>query len=174
MDTTGVVPVLVDADTVYAVKSYSELVGNAINGGKSPYRPDIDKTTPPNWAPAAAQATPVWLGGTEITFVAKKHGSVWVTISGLGLLPAGGYQAQLYCEIRTGLSGGGTRVHLSAVVTESLIWYSAVGANMAWVQNERRYLVTGLTPGQTYYARPMGSTDSSAGKINYPCLKIEY
>jgi hypothetical protein len=95
------------------------------------------------------------------TFVAPPTGKVYVTMGGRIQLTAANNSVYLSAEIRTGGTvGSGTVVQAASSAHSLGCGGNATGMTYVRAAGSHRYLLTGLTPGDTYNARTMHASQS--------------
>ncbi|MEU8055721.1 hypothetical protein [Microbispora bryophytorum] len=106
-----------------------------------------------------------YIAGTptvSVTFIAPTSGRVWIIVGGGVGNGSGSNRIFLAPEVRLNNSSGSVIVAPSAPAHG---WGAFKGAN-AFYYGSRRTMLTGLTPGQTYYARVMYECINDGGTDN--------
>jgi hypothetical protein len=97
------------------------------------------------------------------TFVAPPTGKVYVTVSGRIQCQTASNTVYLSFEVRTGSTIGSGTVITAAEARRSVgVGGNATGFTFSRVVGSYRYLLTGLTPGDTYNARTMHAAQGPA------------
>ncbi|MGA3524176.1 hypothetical protein [Melissospora conviva] len=109
-----------------------------------------------------------------LDFVAPQSGKVFVTVSGVLSQSASGNNTRLGWEVRSGATvGSGTVVWGTSSVRGIAAGQAVVSGGPAQAQGSHRYLVDGLTPGNSYNVRTMHAVTGGTGSISYRSILVE-
>jgi len=86
-----------------------------------------------------------------VVFIAPTSGKVMVSIGGSAADDAGAHKAVIDWQLYAGTNASGTLILNVGSLARRLI----IGGDVEGVEADRSSLVTGLTPGSSYYARVM-------------------
>lgn len=105
-----------------------------------------------------------------IVFTAPTSGRVRVTVGGGARDNSGTNNDRVFISPQIFLaSSTGDEIVAPSVVARG---YSSAGASTEFAHGSRTSLVTGLTPGETYYARAMYATSAGAGTADIAAREI--
>lgn len=105
--------------------------------------------------------------GLEVSFVAPPSGSVWITIFN-DISMSGTAAGVGSYEVRTASGGGGSVVQAADDTRSNL--FAGVASRVA--ASGPRMLVTGLTPGTTYWARTMARQGTGTGNATFNVRRL--